>query len=123
MGLVPVLVLALALVTSVVIGLRLGRPDSSRRVADELGCTHVSSSASPTGVRQETCTYHGGRIIIWSFGHGSNVVYPVSWMENGVEGPSWIVGCRHAADCLAIQRRLGGRLLGRAWLGSSIEAG
>ena len=120
-GLAPVLVVSLAAVISAAIGLGLSDDASPRSVADELGCHHVSSGTSATGVSQEICIYHGDRIIIWSFGRGSNVVYPVGWMESGVEGPTWIVGCGHGADCLGIRGRLGGRLLGGAWLGSSVE--
>jgi hypothetical protein len=121
MGIGPVLLLSSAGVISAVIGLNLSHDSSPPGVADVLGCRHISSGVSATGVRQEICSYHGDRIVIWSFSRGSNVVYPVSWMESGVEGPTWIVGCGHGADCLGIRGRLGGRLLGGAWLGSSVE--
>jgi hypothetical protein len=120
-GLAPVLVVSLAAVISAAIGLGLSDDASPRSVADELGCHHVSSGTSATGVSQEICTYHGDRIIIWSFGRGSNVVYPVGWMESGVEGARWIIGCANAEDCVAIRDRLGGRLLTTSWLGTSIE--
>jgi hypothetical protein len=121
LGLGPVLLLSLAGVISAVIGLNLSHESSPLGVADELGCQHISSGTSATGVDQEICSYHGHRISIWSFSRGSNVVHPSNWMENGVEGPTWIVGCENTEDCVAIRGRLGGQLLGRAWLGSSVE--
>jgi hypothetical protein len=118
---VPVLLLSVAVVISAVIGLKLSHDGSSRLVADELGCKHISSGTSATGVQQEICAYNGDRVIIWSFSRGSSVVYPVNWMKAGVEGPKWIIGCANAEDCVAIRSSLGGQPLGHASLGSSIE--
>ena len=119
-GLGPVLLLSLAVVVSAVIGLNLSDASSSQ-VADRLGCRHISSGTSETGVSQEMCAFHGVRIVIWSFGPGPNVVYPLSWTESAVQGPTWIVGCGNADDCVTIRGRLGGKLLGPAWMGSSVE--
>ena len=121
MGLAPVLLLSLAVVMSAVIGLNLSHDSSSQQVADRLGCRHISSGTSETGVSQEMCEFNGVRIVIWSFGPGSNVVYPLRWLESAVQGPTWIVGCGNAEDCVAIRGRLGGQLLGPGWMGSSIE--
>jgi hypothetical protein len=119
--LVPLLVLSFAVVISAGIGLKLSHDASPRPVAVELGCEHIVSGTAATGADQEICAYKGDRVIIWSFGRGSNVVYPVDWMNAGVEGPDWIVGCAIAKDCVAIRSRLGGQPLSHAWLGSSIE--
>ncbi len=121
MGLAPVLVLSSAVVISAVTGLNLSQDSSPQSVADALGCQHVSTGTSAAGVMQEICTYHGDRIIIWSYSRGSKVVYPVRWMESGIEGPTWIIGCGSAAACVAIRGRLGGQPLADAWAGSSIE--
>ena len=120
-GLGPVLLLSLAVVTSALIGLDLSHDSSSGRVADRLGCRHISSGTSETGVSQEMCEFNGARIVIWSFSHGSNVVYPLNWMASAVQGPTWIVGCGNPEDCVAIRDRLGGQLVGAGWMGSSVE--
>jgi hypothetical protein len=123
MGLGPVLVLSVAVVISALIGLGLSHHTSTPKIADELGCEHISSGTSSTGVSQETCTYHGDRIIIWSLSRGSNKVYPVRWVDNGLVGPKWdwVIGCADRDDCVAIHDQLGGQLLGRDWLGISVD--
>lgn len=120
-GLAPMLLLSLAVVISAVIGLELSHDPSPQQVADRLGCRHLSSGRSETGVSQEMCEFNGVRIVIWSFSPGSNVVYPLRWMESAVQGPTWIVGCGDAEDCVAIHGKLGGQLLGPGWMGSSVE--
>jgi hypothetical protein len=120
-GLAPVHLLSLAVVMSALIGLNLSHDSSSGRVADRLGCRHISSGTSETGVSQETCEFNGVRIVIWSFSRGSNVVYPLNWMESAVQGPTWIVGCGNSEECVAIRGRLGGQLVGPGWMGSSVE--
>jgi hypothetical protein len=120
-GLTPMLLLSLAVVISAVVGLQLSHDPSNQQVADRLGCRYISSGTSETGVSQEMCEFNGVRIVIWSFSRGSNVVYPLRWMASAVEGPTWIVGCGNAEECVAIRGRLGGHVLGPGWMGSSVE--
>jgi hypothetical protein len=125
-GLVPVLLLASAVVISAVIGLNLSHGGSGRDVADELGCEPMSSTHPQPGVSKTTCSYHGGTIVVLSLSKGTHALYPPDLPDNFIVGPAgndWVIGCSHRDDCVKIQRELGGDLSSGPTLGLSLVIG
>jgi hypothetical protein len=124
--LVPVAFLALAVVMSAAVGLRLSNDASARSVADELGCERVSSSHPQTGVTEETCSYHGNVVVILSLSNGQYALYPPDVPNNLIIGPRGkdvVIGCESRQDCVKIQQKLGGDLTSGPTLGLSLVVG
>jgi hypothetical protein len=123
---VPVTLLALAVASSAVIGLRLSKDSPARSVADELGCEHISSSHPQSGLSKETCSYHGDTIVILSLSKGRHVLYPPEVSQNFIlapEGKAVVIGCPSRDDCVKIHRQLGGNLNSGPLLGLSLVIG
>jgi len=124
--LVPVAFLALAVVMSAAVGLRLSNDASARSVADELGCEHVSTSHPQAGVTEETCSYHGNEVVILSLSNGQYSLYPPDVPNNLIIGPRGkdvVIGCESRQDCVKIQQKLGGYLTSGPTLGLSLVVG
>jgi hypothetical protein len=122
-GLVPVLLLALAVVTSAVIGLNLshGKSPSPRDVAAELGCEHIRNSrAQQAGVSKTTCSNHGGTIVIVSLSKGPHTLYPPDTYIIGPAHKAWVIECSRHDDCVKVQREFGGWLNSGPTLGLSL---
>ena len=121
----PVLLLAVAVVISAVIGLSLS-DGATRSIAEELGCEHVSSSHPQAGVDKQTCSYNGDMIVILTLSKGEHTIPPPDMPDNillGTSGSVWVVGCQRHDDCVKIQRTLGGHLSSGPLLGLSLVVG
>jgi len=127
-GWLPVTLLGLALVVSAAIGLSLSHAASTSSIADQLGCQEGTRSQPQAGVEQETCAYHGEKIVILTLNKGPHSLYPPLLPDNFVMGSSgggtaWVVGCQSRDDCVTVKRELGGDLTSGPMLGLSIVVG
>jgi len=122
----PVALLALAVVISAAIGLHLSNDDPARSMAEQLGCAHVSSSHPQAGVSKETCSYHGDTVVILSLSKGPHALYPPDVLDNFILAPAGkdvVIGCQRRDDCVMIQRELGGDLNDGPMIGLSLLIG
>jgi hypothetical protein len=83
-------------------------------IAAAIGCKDDSSpDVHPNdGYTLERCTYQGHRLAIYTFQkQKSSYNVGAEGVTSHVHGSGWDVWCSRAADCIKVQRTIGGSLI------------